>query len=145
MQVLWSNPEGVSIVTDVESIGRPQAKQRKRNAGQQPAPTADPRLPLGAMHSINHAHHEDRFDMARSHREGYCQCKHTFTNTDPHGMPHSRWLSTVPNGAGIVEGLERPISVIDGVVDQPVSSDGIYVVLAPTPQIIAVTCHETVG
>src|SRR5262249_40417808 len=68
-----------------------------------------------------------------------------FAYPDTDGMTYRDRLTAVPDGTRVVERLERSIPVIDGVMCNAVSSDGINLVLVPSPEVMAVSRHEPVG
>src|SRR5471030_1128551 len=57
-------------------------------------------------------------------------------------MPLGGRLPAVPNGAGIVKRLKWAIPILDGIMQQPVSTNRVQVVFVPTAQVIAVPRHE---
>src|SRR5206468_2852801 len=94
--------------------------------------------PADGFPSINHAYHNDRFDVSGPNRESECERKNRLFNPHAHGVARDCRLAAIPNRAGIVEGLKGPISILDAVMKQPVSANGIYVVFIPASQVIAV-------
>ena len=69
--------------------------------------------------------------------------KKSIPEADSHRVPRGGRLAAIPYGAGIIERLERSIPILDGVVDHPVSADGVKIVLVPAAQVIAVAGYET--
>src|ERR1700730_4598643 len=60
-------------------------------------------------------------------------------------MPGSGRLAAVPDGARIVKSFEWPITILDGVVQQAVSTNGVQIVLVPAAQENTVTGNKAVG
>src|SRR5436305_9706383 len=53
-------------------------------------------------------------------------------------------LAAIPNGAGVVKRLKMSISILDGVVQEPVSANWVDIVLIPAAEVVAIPCHEAV-
>src|SRR3954454_21106812 len=80
------------------------------------------------LSSIDYAHHDHGIDVARSHRKGERESKYALLDSHADRVARRGRLPAFPNCAGIVEGLKRPIPILDGIVYQPVSSDRVQVI-----------------
>src|SRR5450755_2036310 len=96
------------------------------------------------IESINHAHHDDRFHMSRPYGKRDRQRKNRLLDSHSGRMPLGGRLPAVPNGAGIVKSLKWAVTILDGIVQQPVSTNRVQVVLVPAAQVIAIPRHEAV-
>src|SRR5579885_638817 len=93
--------------------------------------------------SIIHAHHNDRIHPAFLKRECDCQGKRSFPQPGSDRVSRDHGFSHVPNRARIVKHLKCAVPIFDGIVDDPVSPDGIEFVLVPAPESAAVSKYET--
>src|ERR1035441_7055182 len=60
-------------------------------------------------------------------------------------MPRNDRLAFIPNSAAVIERLKRTVMVFDGIVDGPVSSKRIDLVLVPAAKVIGISQYEAVG
>src|ERR1017187_6149881 len=88
--------------------------------------------------SIIHANHQYRVDMSFANGKRQGQGEQALAQPYTGRMPQHGGSTVVPNGSGIVKNLEYAVTILDGIVNHPVSADRIQLVLVPTPKSTAV-------
>src|SRR4051812_48323305 len=81
--------------------------------------------------------------MSFAERKRHRQGEHPLSQSDAGGMPEHRRIAAVPNGPRIVEDLEYPVSIFDGIMRESVSAQRIQVELVPAPEGAGVAEHKS--